>query len=83
MDSVRADPAEWVGGSLSVGVGARLRASASDALTGADWTYLEADEIAESGLGRLNNHLRVKIRTWGASRTHEAIREIVWAFDRA
>ena len=51
-------------------------------LTGAVWTYLEADEIAESGLGRLNNHLRVKIRTWGASRTHEAIREIVWEFDR-
>ena len=28
----------------------------------------EADEIAESGPGRLNNHLRVRIRTWGASR---------------
>jgi hypothetical protein len=28
-------------------------------LTGTSWTYLEADEIAESGLGRLNNHLRV------------------------
>ena len=51
-------------------------------LTGTSWTYLEADEIAESGLGRLNNHLRVRIRTWGASRTHEAIREIEWELDR-
>ena len=40
------------------------------------WTYLEADEIAESGLARLNSHLRVRIRTWGGSHTHEAIREI-------
>ena len=51
-------------------------------LTGTSWTYLEADEIAESGLGRLNNHLRVRIRTWGASHTHLAIREIEWEFDR-
>jgi hypothetical protein len=51
-------------------------------LTGTSWTNLDADEIAESGLGRLNNHLRVKVRTWGASRTHEAIREIVWEFGR-
>jgi len=51
-------------------------------LTGTSWTYLEADEITESGLGRLNNHLRVKIRTFGASRTHVAIREIEWEFDR-
>jgi len=51
-------------------------------LTSTSWTYLEADEIAESGLGRLNNHLRVKIRTWGASHTHVAIREIEWEFDR-
>ena len=51
-------------------------------LTETSWTYLEADEIAESGLGRLNNHLRVRIRTWGESRTHEAIREIEWKFDR-
>ena len=51
-------------------------------LTGTSWTYPEADEIAESGLGRLNNHLRVIIWTWGASRTHEAIREIEWEFDR-
>ena len=34
------------------------------------------------GLGRLNNHLRVRIRTWGESRTHEAIREIEWEVDR-
>jgi len=51
-------------------------------LTSTSWTYLEADEIAESGLGRLNNHLRIKIRTWGAGRTHLAIREIEWEFDR-
>jgi cytoplasmic iron level regulating protein YaaA (DUF328/UPF0246 family) len=52
-------------------------------LTGTSWTYLEADETAESGLGRLNNHLRVIIRTFGASRAHEAIREIEWAFNRS
>ena len=51
-------------------------------LTGTTWTYLEATEIAESGLGRLNDHLRVVIQTYGASRTHEAIREIEWASDR-
>jgi hypothetical protein len=51
-------------------------------LTETSWTYPEADEIAESGLGRLNNHLRVKIRTWGVYHTHVAIREIDWAFDR-
>jgi len=51
-------------------------------LTGTSWTYLEADEIAESGLGRLSNHLRVRLRTWGDSRTHEAIREIEWEFER-
>lgn len=51
-------------------------------LTGTSWTYLQADEIAESGLGRLNDHLRVIVRTLGASRTHVAIREIEWEFDR-
>jgi len=51
-------------------------------LTGTSWTYLEADEIAESGLGRLNDHLRVAIRTWGPSRTHEATRAIEWEFER-
>lgn len=51
-------------------------------LTGTSWTYLEAEEIAESGLGRLNNHLRVIIRTWGDSRCHKAIREIEWEVDR-
>ena len=52
-------------------------------VTGTNWTYLEATEIAESGLGRLNDHLRVIVRTYGAGRTHEAIREIEWEFDRA
>ena len=33
--------------------------------------------------GRLNNHLRVKIRTWGATWTYEAIREIVWELNRS
>jgi hypothetical protein len=51
-------------------------------LTGTSRTYLEADEIAESRLGQLNNHLRIRLRTWGASHTHVAIREIEWAFDR-
>lgn len=51
-------------------------------LTGTSWTYLEADEISESGLGRLNNHLRVIVRTYGDSREHQAIREIEWEFDR-
>lgn len=51
-------------------------------LTGRSWTYPEAEEIAESGLGRLNNHLRVRFRTWGASHTHVAIRETEWEFDR-
>lgn len=48
--------------------------------TGTSWTYLEADEIAESGLGRLNNHLRVVIET---SRDGvKGIRDIEWEFDR-
>ena len=51
-------------------------------VTGTSWTYLAATEIAESGLGRLNNYLRVAVRTYGAGRTHEASREIVWAFAR-
>lgn len=52
-------------------------------LTGTSWTYLEADEIAESGLERLNNHLRVVIQTFGATRNHGAIRVIEWEFSRA
>ncbi len=52
-------------------------------LTGTSWTYSAGQEIGESGLGRLNNHLRVIIRTFGAGRTHVAIREIEWALDRA
>ncbi len=51
-------------------------------LTGTSWTYLEATEIAESGLARLNDHLRVVIRTYGAGRTHEAIRKICWELVR-
>jgi hypothetical protein len=51
-------------------------------LTDTSWTYLAADEIAESGLGRLNNHLRVVVKTWGAAREHEAMREIEWEVDR-
>jgi cytoplasmic iron level regulating protein YaaA (DUF328/UPF0246 family) len=52
-------------------------------LTGTSWTYLEATEIAESGLARLNDHLRVVIRTYGAGRAHEATQEIEWEFDRS
>ena len=52
-------------------------------LTGTSWTYSTGQEIAESGLGRLNNHLRVVVRTYGAGRVHVAIREIEWEFDRA
>jgi len=53
-----------------------------EGVTGKSWTYLEADEIAESGLGRLNNHLRVILRTYGDGRNHQAIREIEWEMDR-
>ena len=52
-------------------------------LTGTAWTYSAGQEIAESGLGRLNDHLRVVIRTSGAGRTHEANRKVEWEFDRA
>ena len=51
-------------------------------LTGKSWTYLIADEIAESGLGRLNDHLKVVIKTYGDSRAHTAVRNIAWEFDR-
>ena len=51
-------------------------------VTGTSWTYDEADEISESGLSRLNNHLRIVIRTYGDSRAHQAIREIEWEVDR-
>lgn len=51
-------------------------------ITSKSWTYPEADEIADSGLGRLNNSLRVIVRTYGNSRTHAALREIEWSFDR-
>ncbi|MBU1693165.1 MAG: hypothetical protein KKC51_04300, partial [Verrucomicrobia bacterium] len=51
-------------------------------VTGTSWAYLEADEIAESGLVRLNSHLRVVIRTFGAGRAYIAIREIAWTFGR-
>ncbi|HPD72838.1 MAG TPA: phage tail protein [Candidatus Krumholzibacteria bacterium] len=51
-------------------------------LTDTSWTYIEATEIAESGLGRFNNHLRVVMRTYGALRAHVAIREIECVLDR-
>ncbi len=51
-------------------------------VTGASWTYLEADEIADSGLGRLNDQLRVIVQTYGDGQAHQAIREIEWEFDR-
>jgi hypothetical protein len=51
-------------------------------ITGKTWTYLEADEISDSGLGRLNNSLRVVVRTYGDTRAHTALREIEWSFDR-
>ncbi len=51
-------------------------------LTGTTWTYLEALEIVESGLERLNDNLRVVIRTYGAGRTHAAIQEVEWELDR-
>ncbi len=51
-------------------------------LTDTSWTYSAGQEIAESGLGRLNNHLRVVIRTHGAERAHVALCDIEWAGDR-
>jgi len=51
-------------------------------LTGTAWTYSAGQEIAESGLGRLNNHLRVVIQTYGAGRDHVAIREVEWDLAR-
>ena len=51
-------------------------------LTGTSWIYLEATEIADSGLARLNDHLRMVIRTYGDGRAHVATREIEWEFDR-
>ena len=51
-------------------------------LTGTSWTYLEALEIADSGLGRLNDHLRIVIRTYGPGRAHVAVREVEWEFGR-
>jgi hypothetical protein len=49
--------------------------------TAKTWTYLEADEIAESGLGRLNNHLRVTVETIRDT-TIYAFRMLDWEFDR-
>jgi hypothetical protein len=51
-------------------------------LTGTTWTNLEALEIAVSGLERLNDHLRVIVRTYGAGRMHEALRLAEWQFNR-
>jgi hypothetical protein len=41
-------------------------------LTDESWTYLQADEIAESGLGRLNNQLRVVLFTWRGTEANYA-----------
>jgi len=46
-----------------------------------NWTYPEADEIAESGLGRLNNHLRVTVETFDTN-MDEAWRMLEWELDR-
>ena len=51
-------------------------------ITGTSWIYLEADEWLDSGLERLNTHLRIKIRTWNVARTCGAIREIEWGVER-
>jgi len=49
-----------------------------------DWATLPvvSENSIALGLGRLNNHLRVEIWTFGAGRTQMAIREIEWEFDR-
>jgi hypothetical protein len=49
-------------------------------LTGTSWTYPEATEIAESGLGRLNNHLRVQI--FSVRGGDSCWRTFEWEFDR-
>jgi hypothetical protein len=48
------------------------------------WTYDEADERAESGLGgNLNNHLRVTIETKKTADANNVARELLeWEFDR-
>jgi hypothetical protein len=52
-------------------------------ITGTTWTYPEALEISESGLGRLCTCLKVVLKTYGDSRAHEAVREIEWIVPRA
>ena len=54
MDGVRADSAEWVGGSVSGGVRSLLR---------------------------LNNYLRIAIRSKGGPPLPEGFREIEWEVD--
>jgi hypothetical protein len=51
-------------------------------ITGTSRTYHEADERLDSGLERLNTHLRITIRTWNVARTCGAIREIEWEVER-
>lgn len=51
-------------------------------ITGKSWTYLIADEISDSGLGRLNDHLKIVLKTYGDSRSHQAFRDLIWEFDR-
>jgi hypothetical protein len=48
--------------------------------TGTSWTYLVADEIAESGLGRLNNHLRIRTPNVGRAYAQEVDKETEQAF---
>lgn len=49
------------------------------ALTGTSWTYLEADEIADLGLGRLNTHLKIRLETKVSA---YAIEYFEWEVDR-
>jgi hypothetical protein len=51
-------------------------------LTGTTWTYLEADEIADSGLGRLNEQLRVVIQAFGSGRARESFQVFQWEMNR-
>ena len=49
-------------------------------ITGKSYVYPTATEIAESGLGRVNAHLRIQLIT--EISTVEAFRMMVWEFDR-
>jgi hypothetical protein len=49
-------------------------------ITSNTWTYDEATEIAESGLGRLNDHLEVEVITIRG--VDQGRFSVVWEFDR-